>query len=87
MISTVVGQHAQRHHTQGHYAQEISPERKLRTRKLSYSKRLAAIFFTLLFEEVVNICCMALSLRSRRQVATLRHGHMARRSASLRSCI
>ena len=27
------------------------------------------------------------SLRSLRQVATLRHGHMARRSASLRSCI
>ena len=30
---------------------------------------------------------MARSLRSLRQVATLRHGHMARRSASLRSCI
>ena len=39
-----------------------------------------------LFEEV-HICCMARSLRSLRQVATLRHGHMARRSASLRSCI
>ena len=34
-----------------------------------------------------HICCMARSLRSLRQVATLRHGHMARRSASLRSCI
>ena len=30
---------------------------------------------------------MARLLRSLRQVATLRHGHMARRSASLRSCI
>ena len=30
---------------------------------------------------------MAPSLRYLRQVATLRHGHMARRSASLRSCI
>ena len=35
-----------------------------------------------LFEEV-HICCMARSLRSLCQVATLRHGHMARRSASL----
>ena len=35
-----------------------------------------------LFEEV-HICCMARSLRSLRQVATLRHGHMARRFASL----
>ena len=36
------------------------------------------------------ICCMARSLRSLHQVAkvaTLRHGHMARRSPSLRSCI
>ena len=30
-----------------------------------------------------HICCMARSLRSFRQVAILRHGHMARRSASL----
>ena len=30
---------------------------------------------------------MARSLRSLRQVALLRHGHMARRSASVRSCI
>ena len=30
---------------------------------------------------------MARSLRFLRQVATLRHGHMARRSASVRSCI
>ena len=37
--------------------------------------------------EFYRICCMARSLRSLRQVATLRHGHMARRSASLRSCI
>ena len=35
-----------------------------------------------LFEDV-HICCTARSLRSLRQVATLRHGHMARRSASL----
>ena len=35
-----------------------------------------------LFEEV-HICCMAQSLRSLRQVATLRHGRMARRFASL----
>ena len=34
-----------------------------------------------------HVCCMARSLRSLRQVATLRHGHMARRSALLRSCI
>ena len=34
-----------------------------------------------------RICCMARSLCSLRQVATLRHGHMVRRSASLRSCI
>ena len=34
-----------------------------------------------------HICCMDRSLRSLRQVATLRHGHMARRAASLRSCI
>ena len=34
-----------------------------------------------------HFCCMARSLRSLRQVATLRHGHKARRSASLRSCI
>ena len=33
--------------------------------------------------EFYRICCMARSLRSLRQVATLRHGHMARRSASL----
>ena len=31
--------------------------------------------------EEVHICCMARSLRSLRQVATLRHGHMARRFA------
>ena len=37
--------------------------------------------------EFYCICCMARSLRSLRQVATLRRGHMARRSASLRSCI
>ena len=37
--------------------------------------------------EFYRICCMARSLRSLRQIATLRHGHMARRSASLRSCI
>ena len=37
--------------------------------------------------EFYRICCMARSLRFLRQVATLRHGHMARRSASLRSCI
>ena len=37
--------------------------------------------------EFYRICCMARSLRSLRQVATLRHGHMERRSASLRSCI
>ena len=37
--------------------------------------------------EFYRICCMARSLRSLRQVATLRHDHMARRSASLRSCI
>ena len=35
------------------------------------------------FVEFYRICCMARSLRSLRQVATLRHGHMARRSASL----
>ena len=37
--------------------------------------------------EFYRVCCMARSLRSIRQVATLRHGNMARRSASLRSCI
>ena len=37
--------------------------------------------------EFYRICCMARSIRSLRQVATLRHGHMAHRSASLRSCI
>ena len=37
-----------------------------------------------LFHEV-NICCMARSLRSLRQVATLRHGHMARRFAAFRA--
>ena len=37
--------------------------------------------------EFYRVCCMARLLRSLRQVATLRHGHMARRSASLRSCI
>ena len=37
--------------------------------------------------ELYRICCMARSLPSLRQVATLRHGYMARRSASLRSCI
>ena len=31
--------------------------------------------------EVYRICCMARLLRSLRQVATLRHGHMARRFA------
>ena len=31
--------------------------------------------------EFYRICCMARSLRSLGQVATLRHGHMARRSA------
>ena len=36
-----------------------------------------------LFEEVSLIVVMARSLRSLRQVATLRHGHMTRRSASL----
>ena len=37
--------------------------------------------------EFYRICCMAWSLRSLRQVATLRHGHLARRSVSFRSCI
>ena len=37
--------------------------------------------------EFCRICCMARSLRSLRQVATMRHGDMAGRSASLRSCI
>ena len=37
--------------------------------------------------EFHRIYCMARSLRSLRQVATLRHSHMTRRSASLRSCI
>ena len=37
--------------------------------------------------EFYRICCMARSLRSLRQVATLRHGLMTRRSASFRSCI
>ena len=37
--------------------------------------------------EFYRISFMARSLGSLRQVATLRHGHMARRSASLRSCI
>ena len=37
--------------------------------------------------EFYRFCCMARSLRSLRQVATLRHGHISRRSASLRSCI
>ena len=32
-------------------------------------------------EKMIHICCMARSLRSLRQVATLRHGHMARRFA------
>ena len=36
---------------------------------------------------ILSYSCIARSLRSLRQVATLRHGHMARRSASLRSCI
>ena len=36
---------------------------------------------------LLYICCMARSLRSLRQVATLRHDQLARRSASLRSCI
>ena len=31
--------------------------------------------------EFYRVCCMARSLRSLRQVATLRHGHMARRFA------
>ena len=38
-------------------------------------------------DEYYRICCMARSLRSLRQVATLRNDHMARRSAPLRSCI
>ena len=33
--------------------------------------------------EFYRVCCMARSPRSLRQVATLRHGHMARRFASL----
>ena len=33
--------------------------------------------------EFYGFCCMARSLRSLRQVATLRQSHMARRSASL----
>ena len=37
--------------------------------------------------EFYCICCMARSLHSLRQVATLVHGQMARRSASHRSCI
>ena len=37
--------------------------------------------------EFYRICCLARSLRSLRQVATLKQGHMARRSALLRSCI
>ena len=37
--------------------------------------------------EFYRFWCMAQSLRSLRQIATLRHGQMARRSASLRSCI
>ena len=57
------GHYAQGHYTQGNYVQteitpkeitpkEITPKRKLRPRKLSYSKRIAAIIFRLLFEEV-----------------------------------
>ena len=57
------GHYAQGHYAQGNYAQteitpkkitpkEITPKRKLRPRKLSYSKRIAAIIFRLLFEEV-----------------------------------
>ena len=58
MFFKVLGHYAQRHYAQGHYAQgnyaqtEITPKRKLRPRKLGYSKRIAAIFFRLLFEEV-----------------------------------
>ena len=37
--------------------------------------------------EFYRVCFMAWSLRSLRQVAFLRHGHMARLFASLRSCI
>ena len=53
IIQMVLGQYAQRHYAQENYAQtEITPKRKLRPMKLSYSKRIAAIFFRLLFEEV-----------------------------------
>ena len=41
--------------------------------------RIAAIEWNAV--EFYCLCCMARSLRSLRQVATLRHGHMARRSA------
>ena len=54
-------------------------------REVEPSDRIAGIEWNVV--EYYRICCMARSLRSLRQVATLRHGRMARRSASLRSCI
>ena len=49
----VLGNYAQGNFAQGNYAQtEITPEITEITRKLSYSKRIAAIIFRLLFEEV-----------------------------------
>ena len=53
LLMMVLGHYAQGHYAQGNYAQtEITPKRKLRPRKLSYSKRTAAIIFRLLFGEV-----------------------------------
>ena len=61
-------------------------EFSLSQKKQKYSSRRKMKVFTNP-KNTWHICCMARLLRSLRQVATLRHGHMARRSASLRSCI
>ena len=76
-LNSVLGQYAQ-----GNYAQTETTPKEIKLFKANSSD-----FFQVIIRRGLNICCMARSLRSLRQVATLRHGHMARRSASLRSCI
>ena len=83
----VLGQYAQRHYAQGHYAQENYVQTEITPNEIKLFEANRSNFFQVIIWRGLNICCMARSLGSLRQVATLRHGHMARRSASLRSCI
>ena len=71
----------------GHYAQRNYAQTEIMPKEIKLFKANSSDYFQVIIWRGLHICCMARSLRSLRQVATLRHGHMARRCASLRSCI